>query len=327
MVILYDMQEQFEAIATGVFYDACNLMPTGSESPFMRVVEVDNVKSLLVENRKNKSAGVGLKVAEIPEIQAGDRITVTGRFSADSPAGNWGVALIAKRTDYSENQLAHQIAPRSVFALSHVLEDDEMQTILMIQTTSWGLQNPLMDFHLDNILISRISADSLAHHDTRGKVYSLAEDPNIQQYSTDTGATRIFLGNAHLRRAGDPTISIFKYGDINAFHVNNRVKDFDAVDIDLESLELIKGNKYQLTVTGRIDGTPPEGSLMMFQGIPGFSWRSNKFAATDSEFILTYTLTPSEVEKWTTIRITTNNIGAPVSFYIYSIEVESLGVF
>jgi hypothetical protein len=131
----------------------------------------------------------------------------------------------------------------------------------------------------------------------------------------------------HLQASGNPQLKIAKRGDTNVFYVSNRFKDYDAVDIVLDTLNLAKGNKYEITIIGRVDGKPPEGALVLLQSTPGFSWLCSKFMAEDGEFNLTYTLTPSGIEKWSSVRISTNSIGASVSFYIYSIEVESLGVF
>jgi hypothetical protein len=184
-----------------------------------------------------------------------------------------------------------------------------------------------MDFNVDNVFVSRNVSESNILADTRGIVYSMENDWRIRDYGIKPDIPQKLSGTEFLQGAGNPKISIIKRGKTNVLHVGNRFRDFDAVDVVLGSLNLLKGNKYQVTATGRIDGNPPEGSLMLMQSTPGYSWLASKFVSKNDEFTLTYTLTPSGIEKWTSIRISSNVIGAHISFFIYSIVVESLGVF
>jgi hypothetical protein len=62
----------------------------------------------------------------------------------------------------------------------------------------------------------------------------------------------------------------------------------------------------------------------MIQGIPNYDWRCITPIKKDLEFTLEHTMSRSEVEKWTSIRVTTNSIGAAVSFYVYSLEITRL---
>ncbi|MCL1843469.1 MAG: hypothetical protein FWF79_06620 [Defluviitaleaceae bacterium] len=329
MIVLYDLQDELQSVDAGDFSGACSVMPTGGNLPTLKVEETEDVKSLLVASRKSKQAGVGISLSSVPGVQPGDRITITGRFGSDTPSSSWGIALIVSEGSADgqhDVQKAHQIAPKDLFSLSHILEASETEKLFMLQTTSWGLATAHMDFYLDGILVSRVNAETIIEHDRRGTVYSLKEDPVIQRLG-DNKSIQEFTSTLTLLKSGSPTLSIFKHGDTNAFHVGNRVRDWDAVDILLEKLGLMQGNKYEITVTGRIDGKIPEGTMIMFQGIPGYSWRSNKFAAEDKEFTLSHVLTQSEAANWTSLRITTNTIGAAVPFYIYSVDVKSLGVF
>jgi hypothetical protein len=318
------MQAQFNDLSQGEFLDAGTFFPTGKTLPALDILQVEDVKTILVTKRANKQAGVGINIAKICDIAPGDRITVTGRFKSDAPSGSWGVALIAK-DGTAENQLAHQIAPRSVFSLSHVLEKTEMDAMVVLHTTSWGHIEPNMDFFVDNLRISREVSESNILADTRGIVYSMSDDRRMRDYKS-LGLSQDIQGTEYLQGSGNPKIKIIKRGKLNILHVSNRFRDFDAVDIMLNTLKLMKGNSYQVTATGRIDGKAPEGSLMLMQSTPGYSWLASKFVSEGSEFSLTFTLTPSGIEKWTAIRISSNVIGASVSFFIFSIEVESLGV-
>jgi hypothetical protein len=106
---------------------------------------------------------------------------------------------------------------------------------------------------------------------------------------------------------------------------SNRVRDFDAVDIVLAGFKLIPGNQYQLTVTGAMGRNVPAGTVITFQGIPGYTWCGQQFAYADKEFTLSHVFTQSELTKWKAVRVTTNSNGATSDFSIHSITVKRLG--
>jgi endo-1,4-beta-xylanase len=129
-----------------------------------------------------------------------------------------------------------------------------------------------------------------------------------------------------LLKSGTPIIKIFDLADSKAIYVSERVKDWDGVDINMRRLKLLAGNKYQVTVTGCIDGLTPDETLITLQGIPGYSWRDMKYVGDSQAFTLRHILSQSEVDQWDLVRITTNATGATVPFYIYSIEIKRLGL-
>jgi hypothetical protein len=111
-----------------------------------------------------------------------------------------------------------------------------------------------------------------------------------------------------------------------AIYVSEREKDWDSLDINMESLGFLAGNEYVVKVTGRIDGYAPEGTIILIQGIPGYSWRNNMAVESDQDFVLTHILSNAELDQWENIRITTNAAGATVPFYIYEIEIKRVGL-
>ena len=199
----------------------------------------------------------------------------------------------------------------------------------MVQTTRWGAINPTMDLFIDGILISRDDKAEVKD-DPRSVIYSFATDvnfrpdglmPSLLGAEPEDDNTAVFLV-----QSGNPRIKVCMYNGEKALHVTERAKDWDGIDISLERLKLFEGNKYQITVTGRVDGYAPEGSIMTLQGLPGFSWRNYRFIADDRFFTLSHTLSDAEIAHWTTIRITTNAVGANVSLYIFDIEIKRLGL-
>jgi hypothetical protein len=158
----------------------------------------------------------------------------------------------------------------------------------------------------------------------------LNTDEKISPGATiEAGDTRDLVGLAtkgELVQSGSPDIRIFKRGETNAIHVGARAKDWDGIDINMQRLGLLPGNKYEVVVTGCIDGKSVHDCIITLQGIPGYSWRNNQYVGDNEVFTLRHTLTQAEVGQWTVIRITTNAAGATVPFYIYSIEIKRLGL-
>jgi len=321
MNVVFDMQDALQDIDN---MDAVTcLAPIGPSFPALKIEQTEDVKSIRIHDRLNHEAGMGINICAISGVQAGDRITLTGRV-ANAHYGAWGIALLANAGKDETAQLAHALAPRSIFALSYILMDEDLNRTILIQTTRWGAVNPIMDVLIDNILIFR--GEEAFPVDPRHIVYSLERDPGIQDIHEKDSKTIISSNN--IRRAGTPTLKIFRRGNFNAIHVSSRYNDWDGVDISLENLKLLPGNSYQITVTGRVDGTVPKddetGARLMFQGMPDYSWRDVKTINDNEEFTLSYTLTRSEIENWKFIRITSDKTAATVSFYIYGITIINM---
>lgn len=319
MLILFDSQEMLENAKLGEFNGSGFISVIRAPHTMAKVELVEDVKTLLLTERADRSSGIYMHLREIPNLQEGDRLTITGRVGDGVIVGSsWSIALLAS----GGVQLSHSIAPDSVFALSHLLEASELDKTFLMHTIGWGVQAPLMDFYIDSILITRRDIAEDEGADTRTTVYSLVDDPNLQWMNADGSSS--FENTLYVLRSGEPSLSVFKRGNSNAIFVTNRAKDFDGIDINLARLDLRVGNQYKVTVSGRVDGDVPEGSEITMQGIPGYNWRSNMKIHKDMEFTLVHTLTQSEVERLKALRITTNAQGASVSFFIYSIDVVRL---
>ena len=326
MHVLYDMQDAFEDIIS--LSDVNYITPVGETFPTLKLEQSEDVKSIRVSSRESEDDGVSINIAAIPDIRAGDRITITGRIGIDAPFGSWGIALSSDVGAKETSQLAQMLVPRTMYSLSYKLSADDLKRCLLVQTTRWGAVNPTMDFLVDNILIFRGVKSHRELTDSRSMVYSLERDSDIQQMREgsylaldDTSGT--------IRHSGKPAISIVKREGSNILHVGHRSNDWDGIDIDLPPLKLLTGNTYQIKVIGRVDGQvpkdEPKGVNLMIQGMPNFSWRSLTPICDNQEFELCHTLTQSEIESWTAIRITSNNEASAVSFYIYSIDIKRLG--
>jgi len=310
------------------------LVPIGDNHPVLSVEVVDDVKTVLVKDRADRVAGLGIPLSSLPSLKAGDRITVTGRVPRETPAGSWGVALVTEESDArnaEECQLAQYTSPKVLFALSHILCGADLDKLIMVQTTRWGAINPIMDLYIDSIIVCRDEKYTSITEDSRTIVYSMDSDdetrPGEVMASADTRDVADFMAAGKLIKSGNPDVKIFMQGNSKALYIASRVKDWDGIDINMHRLELFPGNKYQIKVVGCIDGTAPGGTIITLQGIPGFLWRNNQQVVSQNQgFTLRYTLNHAEVEQWSAIRVTTNLAGASVPFYIYSIEIKRVGL-
>jgi hypothetical protein len=321
MKILYDFQESFADIGAGI-YDANagdKIVVVRKDPTATGIVEVvEDVKTLRVTERVDTRSGIYIHLKNVKGLMAGDRIAVTGRIGEGSPAGKWSIALISVD---GGNTTPH-ISPGAIFSLSHILDENELDESFTVHTLGWGVTFPLMDFYVDGILITRSSEDSDVQVDTRTNIYSLESEKNLDIISIDDNDPR--RKDLLIMRSGIPNIRVLKRDGKNALHINNRVNDWDSVDINISNMNLISGNKYELTVTGRMDGDVSEGTMIMLQGLPSFAWHSNIPIKKDEEFTLTHVLSHAAIEKWNAVRITTNTSGASAAFFVYSIDIVRL---
>ncbi|MDR0273376.1 MAG: hypothetical protein LBI27_08690 [Clostridiales bacterium] len=329
MQILFDLQQQLEDLQE---IDNENyIVPIGDFPPRLSIRIVDDVKTILISERVDQVAGLGIPLDVFPKLREGDRVTVTGRVPRESPAGSWGVALCSeesKTRKAEECQLAQTASPKSLFSLSYILNRDDLKCLLMVQTTRWGAINPIMDLNIDNILILRERENLCIVEDIRDILYSFDKDKNLQPggaIAEDELVHSEIEYSHYLAKSGNPDVKIFLNNGEKAIYVSERNKDWDGIDINLEILDLYAGNKYHVNVMGRIDGFAPEDAIVTLQGIPGYSWRNNQTIESNQVFTLSHTLSHAEIE-WTTLRITTNAAGATVPFYIYGIEIKMVGL-
>lgn len=320
MEVLFDLQQELETLDLN---SSDLIVPVGDELPTLKLSIVDDVKTILVKDRRDRATGLGISLRELPDVRAGDRITITGRVPRDTLAGSWGVALWAEDSETRngmECQLAHQVSPRSLFALSHILCSEDLNSMIMVQTTRWRAMEPIMNLYIDSILISR--SGKSVQEDPRTVVYSLETDRLLKSCDNSGGSYEIET----LMQSGSPHIKITVTDSERSIYVSERAMDWDGLDIKLQNMGLLIGNKYSVTVTGETAGNVPNDAVIALQGLPGYSWRGNVNMESKSEFTLRHTMTHAEVELWQIIRITTNAQGATVPFYIRSIEIKRLGL-
>ncbi|MCL2224969.1 MAG: hypothetical protein FWB96_08395 [Defluviitaleaceae bacterium] len=323
MLLIYDLQEALANVSAGVFAKEGPVL-TREEAPSNGRIEiVEDVKTICIYDRDINATGIDIKLDEIPGLMAGDRITVTGRVGTKEPIGNkfWSVALIASFPE--DGQITQHTAPDPVFAVSHILEEEQLNLTLHVHTVFWGNFEPLMDFYIDGVLITRREEITETETDTRSTVYYLEAEQDTELMGMEK-AEALGKDAPFLFCWGYPTARVFKRGDATALHIGNRFRDWDGIDINIARMKLRVGNQYKITVNGRIDGDAPIGSTIMLQGIPGCVWKCNTPISSDSEFSLSHIMSRTDVEKWSAIRITTNAPGASVPFYIYSIEIVRL---
>jgi hypothetical protein len=317
MKILYDMQEDFSGLEPGDFEKHGIISLRRDPDAYGRIEKVEDIKVLLISGRTARESGIYININELDGLLPGDRINVTGRIDQDHSLGSstWSISLFS----VIDGHLTHHIAPGAVYSLSYILDENDVQDILTVHTIGWGVLHPLMDFYIDNILITR--DDSVGDSaDTRKIIYSLAADSDVQLINADKFdkyGTAVILA-----RSGHPNVKIMRHNESTALNINTRVNDWDGLDIIISNLKLRVGNQYKITVHGQVDGEAPEGSIIMIQGVPSYSWRHNIEIKSNEKFTLEYLMTRSDVETWTSARITTNPAGAKMAFFVYNIEIE-----
>jgi hypothetical protein len=305
------MQEYFSDCPIGDFENYGVISLRRDPDANGKIKKVEDIKALFISGRTARESGIFIDLTKLSELLPGDRITVTGRIDRDHSLGSstWSISLLSA----IDGHLTHHIAPDAVYSLSYILDESDIKNVLTVHTIGWGVLHPLMDFYVDNILITRGDIINKPAVDTRKIIYSLAEDSNLQFVLADEKSI--------LTRAGYPNVSVFEHNGKKAIHVDTRVNDWDGLDILISNLKLRAGNQYKITVHGRVDGEAPEDAVIMIQGVPSYSWRHNIEIKSNEEFTLEYTMTRSDVEKWTAVRITTNQAGATMSFFVYRVEI------
>ena len=315
MQILYDFQKNFETVELGKFREN-GIISIRKDPDTTAIIEViEDVKTMHITDRIIKEAGIHIDIKKIPGIIPGDRITVTGRVGEGEPLdSSWSIALIM----VGGSHLTQHIKPRDVFAVSHILEEKELDMVLSVHTVGWGLKPPLMDFYVDNIIVSRYQS-KIEEEDTRTMIFSIEDDTNVDRLhlSDQENAGYDFI----VVRSGRSRVKAFIHEGRKALHISNRLNDWDGIDIILKNLSLHINSKYKITVRGHICSNAPLGSTIMLQGLPNYDWKSIIPIEKGMDFTLEHIMSRSDVEKWTSIRVATNTIGASTTFDIYSFEI------
>ena len=328
MQVIFDLQDEIDCLDLKT---SRHIVPTGANKPRLSISEIDGIKIIRVRGRLDPSDGIGITLQSL-QVKTGDRVVITGHVGRDVPMGSWGIALSTEETcsrSGEECQLAQSTSPKSLFSLSYVICEEDLDTTISVQTTRWGAINPIMDFYIDGILIMRDKQVTKVKEDPRGLVYSLEQDDKVVvggEIASEGQDSYEHVSN-YLALSGEPDVKIFLHNDITkALYISRRKRDYDGIDIRLNRMSLLPGNSYRITVNGSIDGHAPEGTIVTLQGLPGYSWRNNQLVSNNDSFTLCYSLSQADLQQWNTIRITTNTIGATVSFYVYSVEIKRLGL-
>jgi hypothetical protein len=313
--LLFDLQEMIREIPPGEFSNPLMYANSSQNTKtILSVAEQNGEKTVCVSNRADSSDGLLLNIAEITDIQAGDRITVTGRIGEGAPKNNWGMVL--HRTGENFAHLVQQRAPSTdeLFYLTYLLDEIDLNVEFQVRTSHWGTETAHMDFFVDDILITRCVKGTAADIDPRNTVYSLSEDEFFKQNLKPGEMT------TYLQTSGEPEYVLDNHS--KSIHIKRRVNDWDGLDILLSPMKLLPGNNYSLQVTGRITGEVPQNTELMFQILPGYVWRSNKKMTANQDFVLFHLLSKTEITNAEVIRITTNTEGAKMPFLITGIDLK-----
>jgi len=317
--IIYDFQERYKNYTAGKFIEDDFITIRHDAAANFNIADIEDIKSLQITERENREAGIYIKLQSIEGLLPGDRLTITGRIGENPPSSpKWSVALFCVSEGHSPH-LTHHPSPQPIFAISYIVEEKDLNATFTVHAISWGSTEPDMDIYIDDIVITRHDTGMVDEIDPRKVIYSLAEDENITPTIVDLYDEN--GPNANILRNGDLSVRVFKHNGANAIQASNRVKDWDGIDICIENFKLLPGNSYKVSVCIQLDEPAPLGTIFMLQGIPGYDWRGNTVVQKETDFTLHYVLSRVEVEKWHTIRITTNPPGASVSFCIHSIDI------
>lgn len=156
MQIVYDLAVELEYEETGDFAGTEALFAIGNKTA-MQLVQIEDTRSIFVNCRTTIESGMGIRLAQIPGLATGDRLTVTGRVSSVGVLGNsWSVALSIYSDEHA--RVSQHVAPTGVFALTHVLDTDDATRMFSVHTCTWGPGIPDMPLYIDAIRITRREA-------------------------------------------------------------------------------------------------------------------------------------------------------------------------
>lgn len=112
----------------------------------------------------------------------------------------------------------------------------------------------------------------------------------------------------------------------NAWYVNRRINDYDAVDLPFLLLGLEDRHTYSVTVEGYIDADEeiPAGSDIVLSLVDSYTWINNLEMTAGEKFSLTAEFT-ADFSMNDTLRIQSNENGSTVPFYIGEVLIEQIG--
>ncbi|MDR0272941.1 MAG: hypothetical protein LBI27_06455 [Clostridiales bacterium] len=318
ILVLFDLQEILKEIEAGELTDNVYFSRYSNTTPEIGIKEAGTVKAIHISDKMALKPGIALNMSAIPNLHQGDRITITGRIGSGFPKTDWAMVIDRQTAKNGFSGLSQHITPDHVelFNVTYILEEIDLDKTFFIRTNFWGRgrTEDVVDFYVDSILITR----NVKHFDTviddRQAIYSFATDENIK--SMKPGDISRFI-----RSAGTPKYTMTERNGKRGVHLGRRMNNWDGVDIWLPNMNLKKGNKYTITVNGKIDGHATPGARVMLQMLPGYIWRSDMHVSDDQEFTLTHTLTAMELQISEAVRIATDENGATMSFFIHDIEI------
>lgn len=318
ILILFDLQEQLKKINAGEFPENPFVAPYGNAPAALCALEINKTKTLRITGNSGAKSKPGFRIntPAISDLNSGDRITITGRLGEGVPKSDWAIVIdrFIDKDNYAG--LSQHVSPAQgeLFSMTYVLDEEDLKFPLLVRSNHWGKSVEPMIFFVDSILVSRETSDTMFVKDSRGLIYSLANDENVQ--TLKPGDVTKFL-----RSAGTPKYKIFEHDGKKAIKISRRINNWDGIDISLTGMNLKQGNRYTISAHGIVDGIAPKNARMMFQLLPEFIWRSELYAQDEKEFSLRHTLSATELQSTDFIRIATCDDGAKMSFSIFSVEI------
>ncbi|MCL2387395.1 MAG: hypothetical protein FWC89_07605 [Defluviitaleaceae bacterium] len=309
--ILYDLQNALKNLDTGVFLGNDFLVPC-KETSSLFLVEIEDVKTLLVSDRKAQDDGLMLLTPQFGKYTHGDRVTITGRIDSSAPIGGWCLELHSYRPDGTAKLIQRYFPkPNRMYALSYVLDSKDIEGHLRLISSTYVKGLEPISFHVDGILITRLPY----RVDHRKIVYDMQKDALLSEINGGGYTEYLFA-------TGDPLYIIYETPENpKNIRISCRKHDWDGLDIRISLMNLLADNSYTVKVTGRIDGVAPKDSEMTFQLLPEYAWRSTTRVIDNQLFELKHTFTPEELATIESVRITTNTEGVNMTFCIHSIEI------
>ena len=315
ILILFDLQNALLDVELGAFYGTEFLMPCNKTSR-LTIAKIEDVRTIFISNRVTDSDGLAIYTTAFEKCAPGDRVTITGRISENTPIGGWCFELHRCRADGS-GRAVQQFFPRRnrMYSLSYVLDKKDTERHMRVVSNPRILGIKPADFYIDDILITRNLRDNI---DTRSVVYTMENDQFLKELNGGGYTEYLFA-------SGDPLYTITerdKNNENSSIGVSRRVNDWDGIDIRVHLMNLLRGNKYSVRVSGRVDGKAPMNAEMVLQLLPSYSWCKTQRVSSYQYFTLEHTFSPDELEMLESVRITTNSAGARMSFFIHEIKIR-----
>ncbi|MCL2357709.1 MAG: hypothetical protein FWC70_11280 [Defluviitaleaceae bacterium] len=314
---MYDLQDDLKKIKPGPLLKTPLLFPS-SRHHTPDILKIQNIKTIFVSGKVSQKPGITLVTPRIKSLRAGDKIVVTGRIGNGAPTSDWAMVIDRRTKKYGYVGLAQTVSPNhnELFSIEYLLEPEDLRLPIMVRTNLWGTSIGEAEYFVDSILITRNVNAEAVEIETRELVYSLANDNSLENLKP---------GDIHkfIKASGTPLFDVFDLNEKKAIRVRRRMNNWDGLDVWFPDMNLKQGNRYTITVRGKIDGVVPPGTHFMLQIIPGYIWQSVTVPTDNREFTLTHTFSAMELKTLHSVRIATDDAGAEMCFTIREIEVTS----